>query len=85
MAEYTEQKPHDLSDPKGIAIELAQEAVEDIKTTVEETAQSPGLVGDALRLPREKPIAALSIAAAVGFALGVLYAHSRFGAPSNHA
>jgi ElaB/YqjD/DUF883 family membrane-anchored ribosome-binding protein len=75
--EALQERPHDLSDPAGIARELAGEAVEDAKEAVDRItaytqvlAKSPGFVGDIVRFTRAKPMEALAVVAGIAFVAG---------------
>lgn len=77
--EALQERPHDLSDPAGIARELAAEAVEDVKESVDRItaytqvlAKSPGVVGDLVRFTRKKPLEALAVVAGIAFVAGAL-------------
>jgi ElaB/YqjD/DUF883 family membrane-anchored ribosome-binding protein len=76
-AEALQERPHDLSDPAGIARELAGEAVEDTKEAVgrmtaytQVLAKSPGMVGDFMRFTRAKPLEAFAVVAGIAFLAG---------------
>jgi ElaB/YqjD/DUF883 family membrane-anchored ribosome-binding protein len=75
--EALQERPHDLSDPAGIARELGNEAVEDAKEAVgritaytQVLAKSPGIVGDFVRFTRKKPLEALAVVAGIAFVAG---------------
>ena len=77
--EALQERPHDLSDPAGIARELGNEAVEDAKEAVDRItaytqmlARSPGVVGDAVRFTRANPLQALAVVAGIAFVAGAL-------------
>jgi ElaB/YqjD/DUF883 family membrane-anchored ribosome-binding protein len=76
-AEALQERPHDLSDPAGIARGLASEVVEDAKESVDRItaytrvlARSPGVVGDIVRFVRANPLEALAVTVGVAFVAG---------------
>ena len=77
----SDQTRDDLSDPKAIATELAEEAVADAGDTATDLAErakyqkyllehSPGLAGAVSRFARDRPIETLLVAAAAAFVIG---------------
>ena len=78
------ERPNDLTQPVAIAKEVASEAVQDAKDTVDDAvdqvryqaellSHSPGLAGEIARFTRKRPFEALILSAAVAFTIGALW------------